>query len=239
MTQRLDTVLAHLGLGSRREVGSWVRAGRVSLAGQIITDPGHKLDPDRIELAVDGEIISYQQFFHRLIHKPAGYVTATSGRDGPLITQLPGIPGRDDWMPVGRLDKDTEGLLLLTTDGELAHRLTHPRWKVNKRYLAHLEKPATPADVAAFAQGIDLGDEVCRPAVLEVGSLPDRVQVIISEGKFHQVKRMFGACNNRVTYLKRIEFGPLQLPPDLLVGQSRWLLPQEEAQLYAAVGLTR
>lgn len=229
--------MVHLGLGSRREVGSLIRAGQVSLAGLTVTDPGHKFDPTRVSLEVEGKPVPYQRFFHRLIHKPAGYVTATSGRDGPLITQLPGASGRDDWMPVGRLDRDTEGLLLLTTDGELAHRLTHPRWKVDKRYLVHLERPATAEDAEAFARGIDLGGEVCRPALLELGEPPDQVQVVLTEGKYHQVKRMFLACHNQVRYLRRIEFGPLQLPPELPPGQGRSLLPGEIDRLYAAVGL--
>jgi 16S rRNA pseudouridine516 synthase len=139
------------------------------------------------------------------------------------------------WMPVGRLDLDTTGVLLLTTDGELAHRLTHPRWKVAKRYRALLEQPATPADIEAFAQGISVDGERWLPAELVVGADPRDAWVTLREGRYHQVKRMFGVRGNRVLRLHREAFGPVELPADLAVGGSRDLTAGERQALYAAV----
>lgn len=237
MQERLDKVLVHLGLGSRKEVGRMVRQGLVQLNGQVVHDPATKLDPQQNVLSLEGQPLVYRRYFHCILHKPAGYVTSTSDRDGPPITQVLGSLWRDDWMPVGRLDKDTEGLLLLTTHGELAHRLTHPRWKVDKRYLAVLEQPATPTDVQAFAQGLMLEGQKLQAAVLLLEPSPLEVTLTIREGKYHQVKRMFAARGNQVRYLKRLSFGPLELPPDLPKGQARVLFSPEEALLYQAVGL--
>lgn len=234
--ERLDKVLAHLGLGSRKEIHKLARAGRITVDGEVITDAGFKLDPRRARIAVDGEEVFYREFFHVLLNKPAGYVTSTQDRDGPSVTHLLEMV-RDDWMPVGRLDKDTEGLLLITTDGELAHRLTHPRWKVPKRYYAELAEPATGADVEAFREGFELDGEPLQPAELMIYKNPRRVELILREGRYHQVKRMFAARGNRVVYLKRVAFGPLVLPEDLELGESRYLTAEEEHALYGAVGL--
>ena len=236
--ERLDKILAHLGLGSRKEIHRMARAGLIAVDGQVVRDSALKLDPRRSRIAVEGEEVVYREFFHVLLNKPAGYVTSTQDRDGPPVTDLLGMT-RDHWMPVGRLDKDTEGLLLLTTDGELAHRLTHPRWKVPKRYSAELAEPATQADVEAFAAGFELEGEVLQPAELILGKDRRRVELVIREGRYHQVKRMFAARGNRVVYLKRVAFGPLELPEDLERGESRHLTPQEEQALYGAVGLER
>jgi 16S rRNA pseudouridine516 synthase len=236
--ERLDKVLAHLGLGSRKEIHRLARAGLVSVDGEVVRDAAFKFDPTRSRLEVDGEVVVYRAFFHLMLHKPAGYVTSTSDRDGQPVTALLREEWqRDDWMPVGRLDKDTEGLLLLTTDGELLHRLTHPRWKVGKRYYAELAFPATPADVEAFALGLELDDELLQPAELSLHADARKVELVIREGKYHQVKRMFAARGNHVTYLRRIAFGPLALPPDLTIGESRPLEPDEERRLYEAVDL--
>lgn len=236
MKERLDKVLAHLGVGSRKEVARWARAGLITLNGAVMRDAAHKFDPNQTRIELEGRPLLYQSFFHVLLHKPAGYVTSTKDRDGQPVTALL-QPPRNDWMPVGRLDKDTEGLLLLTTDGELTHRLTHPRWKVSKRYYVELERPATPEDVAVFAEGLELEGEPLRPAELHLLPNPQQVELTLHEGRFHQVKRMFAARGNRVTYLRRVAFGPLELPPDLPPGASRPLSLEELEQLYAAVDL--
>jgi 16S rRNA pseudouridine516 synthase len=237
--KRLDKVLAHLGIGTRKEIHRLARAGLIAIDGKTITDSAFKFDPLQSRIEVDGEPLVYRAFFYVLLNKPAGYVTSTRDRDAiPITALLPEELQRDDWMPVGRLDKDTEGLLLLTTDGELLHRLTHPRWKVEKRYYAELAVPATPEDVAVFADGvIELDGEALQPAELQIGPNPHQVELVIHEGKFHQVKRMFAARGNQVTYLKRIAFGPVSLPNDLLAGESRKLLSVEIHALYTAVGL--
>lgn len=237
--ERLDKVLAHLGIGTRKEIQRLARAGLITVDGAIITNSAFKLEPTHARIEVAGEPLEYQKFFYLLLNKPRGYITSTKNHDGiPITALLPDAFWRNDWMPVGRLDKDTEGLLLLTTDGELLHRLTHPRWKVAKRYYVELARPATPEDAAVFAAGtLELEGQVLQPAELHLGPDPHKVELIVCEGRFHQVKRMFAARGNRVTYLKRVAFGPLWLPPDLPVGASRKLAPDEINALYKAVGL--
>jgi len=237
--ERLDKVLGHLGVGTRKEIHKLARAGLIAIDGEIITDSAFKFDPTRSRIEVDGEPLVYRAFFYVLLNKPAGYITSTRDRDGiPVTALLPQTLQRDDWMPVGRLDKDTEGLLLLTTDGELLHRLTHPRWKVEKRYYAELAAPATSEDAAAFASGaIDLDGEALLPAQLSIGPDPHKVELVIREGKFHQVKRMFAARGNQVLYLRRVAMGPLELPADLEPGACRELHPGEIKALYRAVDL--
>lgn len=234
--ERLDKVLAHLGVGSRKEIARLARAGLIILDGETIRDSSFKFDPSATRIEIDGEEVVYRRFFHVLLNKPAGYVTSTKDRDGQPVTELL-EDTRDDWMPVGRLDKDTEGLLLLTNHGELVHRLTHPRWKVDKRYYAELESPATEADIEAFASGFELEDEPLRPAELRISPDPRKVELVVHEGKFHQVKRMFTARGNRVVYLRRTAFGPLELPADLATGESRPLSEAEVSRLYATVNL--
>lgn len=236
--QRLDKVLGHLGIGTRREIDRLARAGYVTLDGEVVKDSGFKFDPQTTRIEIDGDEIVYREFFHLLLHKPAGYITSTKDRDGTPITHLFDEEFQRDWMPVGRLDKDTEGLLFLTTDGELAHRLTHPRWKVDKRYYVELERPATPEDAAVFAAGtLELEGEPLQPAVLEIADDPRKVVLTIREGKYHQIKRMFVLRDNAVRYLKRLSMGPLILPGDLPVGEYRYLEEDEERALYTAVGL--
>ncbi|ADD26963.1 pseudouridine synthase [Meiothermus ruber] len=237
--ERLDKVLGHLGVGSRKEIHRLARAGLITINGKIVADAGFKFDPSQAHIEVAGEPLVYQKFFYLLLNKPAGYITSTKDPSGtPITALLPEEFWRNDWMPVGRLDKDTEGLLLLTTDGELLHRLTHPRWKVTKRYYVELASPATPEDVAVFAAGtLELEGEPLQPAELYLGPDPRKVELVLREGRFHQVKRMFAARGNQVTYLKRLAFGPLQLPPNLPPGASRQLTPDEIKALYEVVGL--
>jgi 16S rRNA pseudouridine516 synthase len=232
--ERLDKILAHLGYGSRKEIHYLARDGFILVDGLVVKDVAQKVDPLTSSLQVGEDLVVYQQYFHMLLHKPAGYVTSTRDPAGIPITDL--LPERDDWMPVGRLDKDTEGLLLITTDGDLLHRLTHPRWKVPKRYYVRLEQPATPKDTAAFAAGMTLDEEVLQPAALTLLKDSD-AELTIREGKYHQIKRMFAARGNHVTYLKRLSMGPLELPDNLPVGEARPLNPQELEAIYACVGL--
>ncbi|WP_041433672.1 pseudouridine synthase [Thermus sp. CCB_US3_UF1] len=231
--ERLDRLLARLGLGSRKEVARLVRGGRVRVAGEEVRDPGCHVPPGAT-VELDGKPLRVRRHHHVLLHKPAGYVTSRT--EGPSVyALLEGFPTRD-LSPVGRLDKDTEGLLLFTTHGELLHRLTHPRHKVAKRYLVHLLHPATEADRQAFAEGLVLEGERLLPALLAWGEDPTRVELTLLEGRFHQVKRMFAARGNRVLYLKRLALGPLGLE-GLARGEARYLTPEEEAALYRAVGL--
>jgi len=238
--ERLDKVLGHMGIGSRREIKLMVKARRIYVDGAPVSDSGVQVDPEAQELVVDGQRLSYQRHFYLMLHKPPGVITATEDpRKQTVMDILPEELKRSDLFPVGRLDRDTEGLLLLMTDGELCHRLLSPKWHVDKRYFVRTERPLEPeADVPAFAAGLVLEDGYeCMPARLEVLA-PQEAIVTIQEGKYHQVKRMFVARDNAVVYLKRLSMGPLDLG-DLSVGEVRHLTDVEVAALYESAGLAR
>lgn len=210
-----------------------VRAGRVRLGDRVLRDPGEKI-PAGAVLEVEGRAVRAWTHLHLLLHKPAGYITSRT--EAPSVYELlEGYPTRD-LSPVGRLDRDTEGLLLFTTDGELLHRLTHPRHKVQKRYYARLLHPATLEDVEAFREGLVLDGKRLLPAELSLLEDPKEVELVLREGRFHQVKRMFQARGNRVVYLKRLSLGPLELE-GLPKGAARPLEAGEVQALYRAVGL--
>lgn len=236
--ERLDKLLAGTGKWSRREVKALVRQGLVRVDGRLAASAEDKLDPAAAIITVAGETISLCRFTYVMLHKPAGVLTATEDRKQPTVLDLlPPELRRIGLAPVGRLDKDTEGLLLLTNDGELAHRLLSPKYHVDKRYLARVDGELSAADAEAFARGMTLGDGLeCLPAGLEV--LPDRVCVVtLREGKFHQVKRMLAARGAPVLYLKRLSMGPLALDDSLAAGAYRLLRAEEISALYRVCGL--
>ena len=236
--ERLDKLLAGTGKWSRREVKALVRQGLVRVDGRLAASAEDKLDPAAAIITVAGETISLRRFTYVMLHKPAGVLTATEDRKQPTVLDLlPPELRRIGLAPVGRLDKDTEGLLLLTNDGELAHRLLSPKYHVDKRYLARVDGELSAADAEAFARGMTLGDGLeCLPAGLEV--LPDRVCIVtLREGKFHQVKRMLAARGAPVLYLKRLSMGPLALDGTLAPGAFRELTAEETAALRAAARL--
>lgn len=236
--ERLDKLLAGTGKWSRREVKALVRQGLVRVDGRLAASAEDKLDPAAAIITVAGETISLCRFTYVMLHKPAGVLTATEDRKQPTVLDLlPPELRRIGLAPVGRLDKDTEGLLLLTNDGELAHRLLSPKYHVDKRYLARVDGELSAADTEAFARGMTLGDGLeCLPAGLEV--LPDRVCIVtLREGKFHQVKRMLAAHGAPVLYLKRLSMGPLTLDDSLAAGAYRLLRAEEILALYRACGL--
>lgn len=215
-----------------------VRQGLVRVDGRLAASAEDKLDPAAAIITVAGETISLRRFTYVMLHKPAGVLTATEDRKQPTVLDLlPPELRRIGLAPVGRLDKDTEGLLLLTNDGELAHRLLSPKYHVDKRYLARVDGELSAADAEAFARGMTLGDGLeCLPAGLEV--LPDRVCVVtLREGKFHQVKRMLAARGAPVLYLKRLSMGPLTLDDSLAAGAYRLLRAEEISALYRVCGL--
>lgn len=236
--ERLDKLLAGTGKWSRREVKALVRQGLVRVDGRLAASAEDKLDPAAAIITVAGETISLRRFTYVMLHKPAGVLTATEDRKQPTVLDLlPPELRRIGLAPVGRLDKDTEGLLLLTNDGELAHRLLSPKYHVDKRYLARVDGELSAADAEAFARGMTLGDGLeCLPAGLEV--LPDRVCVVtLREGKFHQVKRMLAARGAPVLYLKRLSMGPLTLDDSLAAGAYRLLRAEEISALYRVCDL--
>ena len=236
--ERLDKLLAGTGKWSRREVKALVRQGLVRVDGRLAASAEDKLDPAAAIITVAGETISLCRFTYVMLHKPAGVLTATEDRKQPTVLDLlPPELRRIGLAPVGRLDKDTEGLLLLTNDGELAHRLLSPRYHVDKRYLARVDGELSAADTEAFARGMTLGDGLeCLPAGLEV--LPDRVCIVtLREGKFLQVKRMLAARGAPVLYLKRLSMGPLTLDDSLAAGAYRLLRAEEISALYRVCDL--
>lgn len=236
--ERLDKLLAGTGKWSRREVKALVRQGLVRVDGRLAASAEDKLDPAAAIITVAGETISLCRFTYVMLHKPAGVLTATEDRKQPTVLDLlPPELRRIGLAPVGRLDKDTEGLLLLTNDGELAHRLLSPKYHVEKRYFARVDGELSAADAEVFARGMTLGDGLeCLPAGLEV--LPDRVCIVtLREGKFHQVKRMLAARGAPVLYLKRLSMGPLTLDDSLAAGAYRLLRAEEISALYRVCDL--
>ena len=229
--ERLDKILANTGRWSRKEVRELVRAGRVTVNGTVARSPEEKWDPSA-RFAVDGEPVSGERLVYLMLHKPAGLVSATEDPRQPTVLELlPDHLKRVGLFPAGRLDKDTEGLLLLTNDGELAHRLLSPKKHVDKVYYAALDGPVTDGDVRAFAEGMTLEDgEPCLPAGLEPAG-EDGCLVTLREGKFHQVKRMLALRGRTVRYLKRLSMGPLTLDGALAPGEWRPLNGAELEEL--------
>lgn len=229
--QRLDKILASTGRWSRREVKLLVRQGRVLADGRPAASPEEKYDPAVTALTVDGEDIGYRDVTWLMMNKPGGVLSATEDGQGTTVLDLlsPELR-RIGLFPVGRLDKDTEGLLLLTNDGDLAHQLLSPRHHVDKVYFVRVAGRLTAADQAAFREGMILGDGLhCMPAELEILTAGENSEahVTLREGKFHQVKRMLAALGKPVLYLKRVEMGKLPLDIKLAPGDYRFLTEEE------------
>ena len=210
--QRLDKIIASTGKFSRREVKNLIRQGRVLVDGVPARSAEEKADPETVRITVNGELLTYRRYTWVMMNKPAGYLSATEdGRGATVLDLLPQELQRQGLFPVGRLDKDTEGLLLLTNDGELLHRLISPKKEVPKIYYARHEGTATLPDIQAFAAGLTLRDgTVCRPARLEPLGAGESL-ITVCEGKYHQVRRMMAARCMTVTYLERRQEGALKL----------------------------
>ena len=229
--QRLDRILSEAGVASRKELRAMIRAGRVTVDGAAVTDESRKFDETAVRVTVDGSPVRLRGPVLILLHKPAGYLTAADDPKAKTVMDLvPEAYRKLGVMPVGRLDKDTEGLLLLTNDGDLAHHILSPRHGVWKRYYAEHEGTAGPADVRAFEAGLVLADgRHCLPAKLTpLGS--GRSVVEVQEGKYHQVRRMLASRGMPVTYLRREAEGRLTLG-DLPLGQTKELNIVEAEQL--------
>ena len=229
--ERLDKFLSDSGVGTRSQVKTMIKGGRVSVDGIPERDPGRKFDPATAEVCLDGEVLGGKRRVVLLMNKPAGYVTATEDKTERTVMEL--LPSQMrglDVKPVGRLDKATEGLLLFTNDGDLLHRLISPKKGVPKVYYARHEGQATDADVKAFAEGLTLRDgTLCREAVLEpIG--PGESYITVCEGKYHQVRRMMASRGMTVTYLERQREGGLALG-NLPRGETRELTLEEILQL--------
>ena len=233
---RLDKLLTHLGVASRSGIREILRARRVRVNGEAIRDAAFQVAQDA-EILLDGKRLDTRLSRHLMLYKPAGVLTAKEdNRQQTVMDLLPPVYTSLGCMPVGRLDKDTTGLLILTTDGELAHRLITPERHVDKIYLATVDGTLDEKNINAFAAGIPLKDFTCLPAKLEILS-PNLGRVTVREGKYHQIKRMFGAVGKPVLTLHRQSFGPLALDETLAPGDFRELTENEIAALYAAAGL--
>ena len=237
MKMRLDRWLATVSAGSRSEVKQWIRGGQAAVNGRVILDPALSFETETDRLSLNGRELDGRVTRHVMLHKPAGLLTAARDKKQPTVMELlPPVYAGIGCMPVGRLDKDTTGLLILTCDGELNHRLLSPGRHVDKRYRAIVEGTLEEKDVEAFASGMDLGDFTAQPAKLTILG-PSLAAVVIAEGKFHQVKRMFAAVGHEVLELHRCSFGPLELDPALAEGQWRELTAEEEKALREAAGM--
>lgn len=224
---RIDKVLAHMGFGSRREIKEMVKRGRVSVNDIEVRDAGQHIFINKDILTVDGKRVIYKQYIYLMMNKPQGILSATEDNYAPVVIDLLKQEHKNfNPFPVGRLDKDTEGLLLLTNDGKLAHELLSPKKHVPKTYYAVLDGAVNDDDIKSFKAGITIDDGyTCLPAELKIISsgAESKIELIIYEGKFHQVKRMFLAVGKKVKFLKRIKMGNLVLDDTLKPGEYREL----------------
>lgn len=232
---RLDKYLADMNLGTRAQVKEYIKKGKVQINGQIQKKPEIKVNIYQDEILIDKKQVKYISYEYYMLYKPKGVVSATQDKRDKTVIDLIFGKNRKDLFPVGRLDKDTEGLLLITNDGELAHRLLSPKKHVEKTYFAKIQGAVTEEDVKKFREGIDIGEEkLTLPAklsVLKMGAISN-IEVTIVEGKFHQVKRMFAAIGKPVLYLKRLSMGSLTLDESLKKGEYRPLTEQEKKELF-------
>lgn len=227
---RLDKYLADMGTGTRSEIKIWIRKGRVTVNNTTVKKPEQKVSVRSDEICLDGTRIGYIENVYYMLHKPVGVVSATIDNVSRTVLDLIEDKQGKDLFPVGRLDKDTEGLLLITNDGALAHKLLSPKKHVDKVYFARVKGKVTEEDAKAFETGVDIGeDNPTLPAVLEIIKSDEisEIKLTIQEGKFHQVKRMLEAVGKEVTYLKRLSMGSLVLDESLAPGQYRELTEDE------------
>ncbi|HDX9579196.1 TPA: rRNA pseudouridine synthase [Bacillus pseudomycoides] len=228
---RLDKLLANMGHGSRKEVKKLLKDGVVKIDGVSVKDAKYHVNVEEQEVTIHGEVVEYKEFIYLMMHKPQGVISATEDDNHETVIDLLEMDDAIfDPFPVGRLDIDTEGFLLLTNDGKLTHQLLSPKKHVPKKYFARIAGKVTEEDVAAFKKGVILDDGYeTKPGELTILESDDvsEIELVITEGKFHQVKRMFEAVGKKVVYLKRTEMGPLVLDEELELGQYRELTEEE------------
>lgn len=230
---RLDKFLVENGLGSRSQVKEVLKKGLVLVNGRAEKSPKTQINETSDEVVVSGQKLTYEKFVYYLLNKPNGYISATEDeRHKTVLDLLDETARQKEVFPVGRLDIDTHGLLLLTNNGKLAHAMLSPKKHVEKIYRAQVVGLMNQSDVERFARGIELKDFTCQPAQLKIVELDEEketslVEITLAEGKFHQVKRMVAACGKEVTDLQRLSMGPLQLDPELALGEWRRLTEEE------------
>jgi 16S rRNA pseudouridine516 synthase len=234
---RLDKFLVSTGKISRSDAGRAARGGHITVNGVVEKKADRHIDPDADTVTLFGERIIYRQYTYIMLNKPAGYVSATEdGREATVLTLLPEELQRVGLFPCGRLDKYTLGLMLLTNDGDLSHKLLSPRHHVEKRYAYTCRLPLLPEDIEQLEQGVELEDGYfTKPARLLAEPESTCGIIVLTEGKYHQIKRMFEAVGNKIEALERVTFGPLSLDPSLDRGEWRYLTDEEIALLRSGV----
>ncbi|KAA9012712.1 pseudouridine synthase [Niallia endozanthoxylica] len=232
---RIDKMLANLGYGSRKEVKDLLKSGGVKVNDTVVKNGKEQVNPDTDTVTLHGEVIEYKEYIYLMMNKPQGVISATEDHYEETVVDLLELEDAVfSPFPVGRLDKDTEGLLLLTNDGQLAHQLLSPKKHVPKTYFAVIDREVTEDDVLAFHEGVTLDDGyVTKPGKLKIlkSGIRSDIELTITEGKFHQVKRMFEAVGKKVVYLQRISMGPLKLDENLELGEYRELTEEEITML--------
>ena len=229
--QRVDKILSNLGYGSRSEIKKYCKQGSVVVNGSEVSNPGTQVDTENDEILFNGEEVIYREYIYLMMNKPDGYISATTDKYDPTVLDLIDLSYLAfEPFPVGRLDKDTEGLLVLTNDGKLSHRVLSPKKHVPKTYYAKIDGVVTEEDVEAFLEGVVLDDGYkTMPSQLNILKSDDEseIELTIHEGKFHQVKRMFESVGKKVVYLKRLSMGNLKLDESLELGEYRELTDEE------------
>ena len=226
---RLDKFLSELGKASRSEGGKLIRAGKVTVNGVAVKKPDFKVDPENDEIVFLGEPLTYKKFTYIMLNKPEGYVSATEDESEKTVLDLVSDEDRrKSLFPCGRLDKNTLGLVILTNDGEGAHRLLSPKHHVSKVYKFESKFPLSESDVTALESGVDIGGYLTKPCKIKLYNNLQSGEITLTEGKYHQIKRMLEAVNNKITYLERISFGSIALDPNLARGEWRYLTSDEE-----------
>lgn len=235
---RLDRYLANMNIGSRSEVKQYIRKGEVRVNDKVITTSDYKVD-ENDAVTYQGQTVGYHPYAYYMLYKPAGCVSATQDNTSKTVLEYIQDPIHKDLFPVGRLDKDSEGLLIVTNDGELSHNLLSPKKHVDKTYYAEINGIIVNEDIISFQSGLDIGDDKpTLPATLiilsvDISTQTSRIQVTIHEGRYHQVKRMVQAVGKQVTYLKRLTMGGLHLDESLAPGEYRNLTAGEISLLYS------
>lgn len=229
---RLDKYLTNQGIGSRSQVKALIKSKKVFVNNVLENKPERHIDENNDIVSLDGVNLEYNKFYYYMLYKPPGVLTAVKDNNYKTVMDIMDVTPKEGLFPVGRLDKDTEGLLLITNDGELSHNLLSPKKHVNKTYYVELNGELIDSDIDLFAKGLDIGEKnITKPAKLEILSGRNRAYITITEGKYHQVKRMFQAIGLTVTFLKRISMGSLILDKNLKSGGYRKLTEEEISNL--------
>ena len=229
---RLDKYLTNQGIGSRSQVKALIKSKKVFVNNVLENKPERHIDENNDIVSLDGVNLEYNRFYYYMLNKPPGVLTAVKDNNCKTVMDIMDVTPKEGLFPVGRLDKDTEGLLLITNDGELSHNLLSPKKHVNKTYYVELNGELIDSDIDLFAKGLDIGEKnITKPAKLEILSAKNKAYITITEGKYHQVKRMFQAIGLTVTFLKRISMGSLTLDKNLKSGEYRKLTKEEISNL--------